>query len=144
MTTLADLQSALDYHKEKMTDQVYLDLSNRIMKMTQQSHYYQVSYVYPQFMPCNDGMNRLSHSIKRVVAKLPCERVVVYRQMIQTEGYADVPVKYFEHLDITFFVFDTDRNDPEEDQEEVGGILPYVEVNMETLCVTSILDLNDN
>lgn len=142
--SLADFQNVLDTHKEKMTDEVYLNLSNRLMEMTRKQKYYHVSYIHPVFMPCNDGMNRLSHAIRRTVVQLPCERVAVYKQMIQTEGYTEIPVKYFEHnLDTTFFVFDTDRGGDSDSEEEIGGILPYVEVNMDTLCVTQITDLNE-
>ena len=120
--------------------QVYFSLKQKLEKY---DNFYEITYTFPRFEPCRDGYNRLEMSLRKAI--VPClPDIQKYTNEIQRDGFTQIPGRLLKNLvETTYFVYDTDQDThmicDDEVEESPGRVYPYVQIEMESVCVTNII-----
>jgi hypothetical protein len=132
--------SILEANKENMTAQVYFSLKQELEKKT----YYEITYTFPRFEPCRDGYNLLEMSLRKAIVP-NLENISFYINEIQRDGFTQIPGRLLKNLiETTHFVYDTDQDTRmvcDDELEEQATVYPWVQIEMQSVCVTNIKKL---
>jgi len=132
----------MEANKDNMTAHVYLSLKQELEKF---DNFYEITYTFPRFEPCRDGYNRLEMSLRKAIVP-NLENVSAYMNEIQRDGFTQIPGRLLKNLvETTHFVYDTDQDTHmicDDELEEPPTVYPYVQIEMESVCVTNIKKAN--
>lgn len=139
------LMTVLESHKDNIPDHVYQELSTKITEMHAKSSsksIYEITYVCPHFEPCTHGVNQLTCSLRKTIIQLDNTHAIMYMSNINNNGYTHLPVSCMNRsIETSYFVYDTSVEYEEAEADAVGGILPYVQVQLERICVIHMKEI---
>ena len=148
MAQTSHIQNCIDEIKEKMSNEVYLELCNKMKDLhkneTNKKLFYDISVVIPDFY--SNKVNEhivLSMKVKRFIIQLSMSDYERIRNDVQENGSTDLHVSYAnDMMKTTYFCryFSHKSKCPyyDEDDEADGIVMNDINIHSPNMCVVSI------
>tara|TARA_B100001142_G_scaffold328764_1_gene389798 strand:+ start:1044 stop:1523 length:480 start_codon:yes stop_codon:yes gene_type:complete len=138
------LQDIIDDNKENFTSEVYMQLSNALMNAHQNSkRFYEASLIIPKFIPANDSVVILEHSVQKHIIHLENKVADSYIQDIEDNGHVAMCTHTLPSVDDSFSIYDTNSErfldedgEPNPEIYQTGSELQCIQCNMHVItCI---------